>query len=165
VTGQKYPVSWGGGDRNIRIWGVMGQAKLNLVKLCVGADSVEDLADWQARRLRETGAPHQAHVTRMWPRRAAELVDGGSLYWVIKGFVLARQRILGLEPREGADGVRRCAILLEPEIRRTAAQPRRPFQGWRYLRASDAPRDLVPGAERAELPPDMLAALDGVGVL
>jgi hypothetical protein len=148
----------------------MGRAKLNLIKLCVGASSVEDLAAWQAERLAGSGAATGAHVTRMWPKRGAELLDGGSLYWVIKGFVLARQRLVGLEPREGADGVTRCALLLEPALIRTAAQPRRPFQGWRYLRGSDAPRDLgddlADGSGRAvELPPALMAGLDAAGVL
>jgi hypothetical protein len=143
----------------------MGHATLNLIKLCVGTDSVEDLADWQAERRVATGAAHCAHVTRMWPKRSAELVDGGSLYWVIKGFVLARQRIVGLVPLDGADGVRRCAIQLDPDLVRTAAQPRRPFQGWRYLRASEAPRDLSVIGVRADLPPALLARLDAMGVL
>jgi hypothetical protein len=145
-------------------------AALHLVKLCVGADSIEDLADWQAGRMAERRAAGldatPEHVTRMWPTQAEKLLAGGSLYWVIKGFVLCRQRILGLEPREGADGIRRCAILLDHEIRRTAAQPRRPFQGWRYLRPTDAPRDLG-GADHAlsDIPPRLLAELDQMGVL
>lgn len=143
----------------------MDAAALNLIKLCVGAETVEDLADWQARRMAERGAGSAVHVTRMWPKRAAELIDGGALYWVIKGFVLARQRILALEPREGADGVRRCAIRLDPAILRTAAQPRRPFQGWRYLRGADAPRDLGTGVGGADLPPALMARLEAMGVL
>ncbi len=143
----------------------MAEAKLNLIKLCVGAESVEDLAAWQAERLTELGGAACAHVTRMWPKRAADLRAGGSLYWVIKGIVQARQAILGLEPRDGADGVRRCAILLDRRIVRTAPQPRRPFQGWRYLRPADAPRDLGSAAERAALPPALLLGLDAVGVL
>ncbi len=121
--------------------------QLHLLKLCVGADTVEDLLDWQAARRAEAPDRPLAHVTRMRPRRESELLDGGSLYWVFKGLVLARQPILGLEPREGADGVRRCALLLDPAVVRTESQPRRAFQGWRYLRPEDAPRDL--GAGRA----------------
>lgn len=142
----------------------MGRQGLNLIKLCVGAESVEDLAEWQAARIAETGrAP--AHVTRMWPTRGDELLAGGSLYWVIKGLVLCRQRLVALEPREGDDGVRRCALVLAPEIVRTAAQPRRPFQGWRYLRDADAPRDLGAAEARQDLPRALVAALDAVGVL
>jgi len=143
----------------------MAGTKLNLIKLCVGTDSVEDLAEWQAQRQAERGIATAMHVTRMWPKRADDLLDGGSLYWVIKGFVLARQQIVGLEPREGEDGVRRCAILLDPEIIRTAPQPRRPFQGWRYLRAADAPRDLGAAPDRPPLPPALMAGLDALGVL
>ncbi len=144
-------------------------ASLHLIKLCVGTECVEDLAEWQAQRMAERRAaeadPCPVHVTRMWPRREAELLAGGSLFWVIKGFVLARQRIRALEPREGADGVRRCALLLEPEILRTSPQPRRPFQGWRYLPAAEAPRDLAGGAGLADLPPALMAQLDAMGVL
>lgn len=140
-------------------------AKLHLLKLCVGADTVEDLLDWQAQRLAEAPARPLAHVTRMWPRREAELLDGGSIYWVFKGLVLARQRILGLEPREGADGLRRCALLLDPAVVRTEAQPRRPFQGWRYLRPEDAPGDLGAGPAPLDLPPALRLGLDLAGVL
>jgi hypothetical protein len=141
---------------------------LHLLKLCVGCDSVEDLADWQAGRLAEAraaGTPaFTFHVTRMRPRREAELLDGGSLYWVIRGLVLVRQPILGLEPRPGADGVARCAIRLDPGLVRTLPQPRRAFQGWRYLRPEDAPADL-PAAVAADMPPRLALDLAEIGVL
>jgi hypothetical protein len=102
---------------------------LHLLKLCVGCDSVEDLADWQAGRLAEAraaGTPaFTFHVTRMRPRREAELLDGGSLYWVIRGLVLVRQPILGLEPRPGADGVARCATPASSAPCRSRAAPSR----------------------------------------
>src|SRR5688500_3484464 len=95
-------------------------SSLHLLKLCVGCDSVEDLVEWQAGRLAEARAAGRPaaifHVTRMWPKRQAELVDGGSLYWVIRGRVLARQRLLGFEPRLGADGITRCAIRLDSHV-------------------------------------------------
>lgn len=141
---------------------------LHLLKLCVGCDSVDDLAAWQADRLAEAraaGTPAFAfHVTRMWPRREAEVVDGGSLYWVIRGVVLARQRLLGLEPRTGADGVARCALRLDPELVRTVPQPRRAFQGWRYLRPEDAPADL-PEGEGFDVPPELARDLAEIGVI
>ncbi|WP_372840818.1 DUF1489 family protein [Phaeovulum sp.] len=135
---------------------------LHLIKLCVGAKSVEDLLSWQ--RSRYADGPAQ-HVTRMWPKRAEGLLAGGSLYWVIKGAVLARQTLLGLEERRGADGILRCALILSPEIIRTEAQPRRPFQGWRYLSPKDAPRDLPRGREHADpLPRDLLDAMSVIGL-
>ena len=146
----------------------MAATSLHLLKLCVGADSVEDLVEWHAERAAEARAagrdPTPVHVTRMWPRREAELLAGGSLYWVIKGMVLARQRILGLEPRRGGDGIARCALRLDAAVVRTLPQPRRPFQGWRYLRAADAPRDLI-GAAPSDLPPALATGLALVGVL
>lgn len=140
---------------------------LHMIKLCVGAEAVEDLLAWQADRLAESrasgGDPLVFHVTRMWPKREAELLDGGSLYWVFKGLVLARQRILSLSERIGADGIRRCAIGLDPDVVRTTPMPRRPFQGWRYLAPADAPRDLI-GAGTSDLPPALMAELAQLGV-
>jgi hypothetical protein len=146
----------------------MAATTLHLLKLCVGADGVQDLLDWQAEKKTEAAAAGAAwtpfHVTRMWPKRGDELVAGGSLYWVFKGLVLARQRILGLEPRRGADGIERCAIRLDAAVVRTVPQPRRAFQGWRYLRPQDAPPDLATSAA-ADLPPALVAELAQVGVL
>ncbi|GHE05282.1 lysophospholipase [Defluviimonas sp. 20V17] len=138
---------------------------VNLLKLCVGADEVQDLLGWQAmRRAENPGRPLQ-HVTRMWPKREAEVLAGGSLYWVFKGVIGARQRITGMEERIGADGVRRCALILDDAVIRTEPAPRRPFQGWRYLAAQDAPRDLPTGrAEEEDLPPELAAALAEIGL-
>lgn len=135
---------------------------VNLMKLCVGAESPEDLEAWQAQRF--GGKPCQ-HVTRMWPKREAELLAGGSIYWVFKGTMLARQKLIGLEERVGDDGIRRCALILAPELVRVAAVPRRPFQGWRYLDPGDAPPDL--SAERSHddrLPPALAAKLAEMGL-
>lgn len=138
---------------------------VHLLKLCVGADSVEDLLDWQRTHPSPFPTGERRHVTRMWPRRGAEVLAGGSLYWVIKGVVLCRQRILRLDEVQGADGILRCGIVMAPEVIRTEAAPRRPFQGWRYLDPADAPRDLP--AERAAdsaLPEEMALALARIGL-
>jgi hypothetical protein len=138
---------------------------LNILKLCVGADSVEDLVDWQHSQRARWPAGCAIHVTRMWPKREAEVTDGGSLYWVIKGVILARQRILRLEEVSGGDGIRRCALVLDAEVIRTAAAPRRPFQGWRYLDPTESPPDLPKGREREEaLPPSLAQALAEIGL-
>jgi len=144
----------------------MAQNPVHLVKLCVGAERVEDLLAWQAspRAKGSDGLPR--HVTRMWPKREAALLDGGSIYWVFKGVVLCRQPVLRLDEVIGSDGIRRCGIVLHPEVTRTQAQPRRPFQGWRYLQAGDAPADLDPArADEPSLPPKLQAALAEIGVL
>jgi hypothetical protein len=138
---------------------------VHILKLCVGAEAVDDLIDWQRSRaaLNPDGLPR--HVTRMWPRRADEVLEGGSLYWVFKGLVLARQRILRLEEVVGGDGILRCGLVLDPEVIRTEPQPRRPFQGWRYLDPSDAPRDLPERREGDDpLPPELSAALADIGL-
>lgn len=142
-----------------------GPGALNIVKLCVGTERVEDLIAWQAARRDRYPEGTPEHITRMWPKRAAELLDGGSLYWVFRGEILARQRILGLAERRGADGIARCALLLAPEVIRTVPAQRRPFQGWRYLPGSEAPRDLPPArAEDSALPEDLARALADLGL-
>ncbi|MGL6211121.1 MAG: DUF1489 family protein, partial [Paracoccaceae bacterium] len=103
---------------------------LNILKLCVGADSVEDLTQWHDAHRDMWPPGTTAHVTRMWPKREAEVLEG-SLYWVIKGVILARQKLLRLEERVGADGICRCALVLDAQVIRTEPAPRRPFQGWR----------------------------------
>lgn len=144
--------------------------ELHLVKLCVGVESVSHLADFQRRRAegqRAEGLPEmQRHVTRMWPKRAAELLDGGSLYWVIKGHMLARQGILRLDEVIGEDGIRRCGIVLDPQIVLTEAFKKRPFQGWRYLQKADAPKDTgLFQIGQEELPSALQAELAALGVL
>ncbi len=143
---------------------------LNLIKLCVGCDSVEDLEEWIADRLAEKqrrGEPaEQFHTTRMVPTRIAELTDGGSLYWVIKASVQCRQRILGVRPFVDSEGIGRCHLVLEPRVVRTAWQPRRAFQGWRYLKAEDAPVDLSRGrAGEIEMPASLKRELADLGLL
>ena len=118
---------------------------VHLIKLCVGVDTVKELADWQEDRLkrpkRAGKTPELCHRTLQMPRRRDEVVDGGSLYWVIKGFVLVRQRILDLRADVKEDGTACCGIVLDAELVATRAHPRRAFQGWRYLEAADAPKD------------------------
>ncbi|MFZ1108479.1 MAG: DUF1489 domain-containing protein [Rhodomicrobium sp.] len=131
---------------------------LHIVKLCVGCDALEDLAEWQKSRV---ALGHGlVHVTRQTPRREG-FGQASSLYWVIGGFIRARQRIAALREVRGDDGVLRCGFELDPRLTPTEPVPRRPFQGWRYLPAEDAPKDLDPGAAKAEgaMPAAMRAAL------
>lgn len=138
---------------------------LNIIKLCVGAESVEDLTAWQAENRARWAPGTSEHITRMWPKRTDEVLAGGSLYWVIKGQILCRQRILGLDRRTGSDGIDRCAIVLDAEVIRTTAAARRPFQGWRYLPAAESPPDLPRGRAREDaLPPDLARALAEIGL-
>jgi hypothetical protein len=142
----------------------------NLIKLCVGAESVEDLTDWIAERLadkKKRGVPvEQMHVTRMTPKREIEILDGGSLYWVIKGIILCRQQILELRPVTGEDGIPRCGILLDPAVVLVVPRPRGPFQGWRYLESRDAPADLAGSSTgAADMPADMRRELAELGLL
>lgn len=142
---------------------------LHLQKLAVGADDIEDMRAWQAGRLAEKRRLKQPvelyHVTRMTPKRKEELLDGGSLYWVVRGVMCARQRILDIRPFTDDDGVRRCRLVLDPTIVPTQRRQRRPFQGWRYLEPKDAPRDArgVEGAD--DIPPAMRTELEELGLL
>lgn len=146
---------------------VMTAASLNLIKLSVGTQSVEDLLAWHAnpRARGPDGLPR--HVTRMWPKREDALIGGGgSIYWVIQGVVQCRQKIVRLDEVIGQDGIRRCAIVLEPELTRTSPALKRPFQGWRYLAGPDAPADLPRGRQSEDpLPPALSAALSDIGVI
>ena len=133
---------------------------LNLIKLCVGAASPEDLRQWRARRKAEGHRPI-VH-TRQTPKRAAEILDGGSLYWVFRGVILIRQPILAIETL-GEGPARRCEILLADAVIETAPQPRRAFQGWRYLEPTDAPPDLSLVAGAGELPIELARRLRELG--
>ena len=141
---------------------------LHLVKLCVGAESIVDLEDSIARRVAERLArgepPRHAHVTRMVPKRAAQLIDGGSLYWVIKGWISARQRLLGVEPFVDADGIGRCRLWLDPAVVAVRPRPMRAFQGWRYFAEKDAPPDLEAAGVGA-MPEELRRELGELGLL
>ncbi|TPW31199.1 DUF1489 family protein [Pararhizobium mangrovi] len=138
---------------------------LNLLKLCVGVETVEDLEASIARRIAGNGTHRPFHTTRMVPRRAEELLEGGSLYWVIRGNVQARQRLEAIDPFTDAEGISRCRLVLDPALQRTRWQPRRPFQGWRYLAAKDAPPDLGADDDMAGLPGELQRELADLGLL
>jgi hypothetical protein len=133
---------------------------LHLIKLCVGADSVRDLEDWIKEKLRakrkSDEKPEHIHRTRMVPKRAAELTDGGSLYWVIRGEVMCRQRLRAVRPFVDKDGIGRCGLVLDPKVVLVEPRPYRAFQGWRYLAAKDAPRDLAKVVKGAAAMPETL---------
>jgi hypothetical protein len=137
---------------------------VHILKLCVGCESIEDLASWQKRRLstlKEANPRAELmHVTRLTPRREG-FGAGSSLYWVIGGYIRARQKIAGLREVQGVDGISRCGFALDPKIVATEPVPRRAFQGWRYLAAAEAPPDLVAGSAEADaaMPPGMRQAL------
>jgi hypothetical protein len=138
---------------------------INILKLSVGSDSVEDHESWQVSQRPHWPPGRAIHVTRMWPKREAEVLDGGSLYWVIKGLVQCRQVILDLQEVNLGDGIPRCALILDAEIIRTEPAPRRPFQGWRYLDPKESPRDLPRGRSKDDLlPPKLAQALAELGL-
>lgn len=135
---------------------------MHLIKLSVGPETLSDLEKWQQSRLRQ-GA-ELMHVTRHMPRRAAEVLDGGSIYWVIKGWLVARQRLLELRPLV-RDGESYCGLVYDKEMVRVSPRRHRPFQGWRYLDPKDAPPDLIKGQGAEAFPDDMRRELVELGLL
>lgn len=137
---------------------------MHLIKLSVGTESVESLEAWQQMRAQAGDGMHR-HVTRMWPKREAEVLGGGSIYWVIKGVIQARQPLLRFDEVIGEDGIRRCAFVMKPGLIRTQHALKRPFQGWRYLKPEDAPADLPEGRSHDDpMPAELSAALAEIGV-
>lgn len=143
---------------------------LHLIKLSVGAESVKDLRGWIAERVKlakAKGNPaRHIHVTRMTPKRDAELLDGGSIYWVIKGEIAARERILAIEPFRDRDGIGRCRLVMEPKLIAVSPRPMRAFQGWRYFDPKAAPPDIGRAeASIAKMPEPMRRELRELGLL
>ena len=140
---------------------------LHLLKLCVGCDSVKDLEDWiREKRKRTKKAREHIHTTRMVPKRAEELLHGGSVYWVIRGQIMCRQRLIAVRPFVDKEGIGRCRLALDPKVVLVESRPFRAFQGWRYLEAESAPRDLdrvAPGA--AAMPEQLRRELRELGLL
>lgn len=151
--------------RQHNILGLPLAGTINLVKLSVGTTSVEGLIEWQKTRRAQAPDGLPRHVTRMWPRRGDEILNGGSIYWVIKGQIQCRQRILRLDEVIGDDGIRRCAIVSDPDMFRVAPILKRPFQGWRYLKVEDSPPDLTAARKDDDaLPTDLQNALADIGI-
>jgi len=136
---------------------------VHILKLCVGVNEIAELADWQVMRKRDFDRIW--HITRMNPKRGDEIVAGGSLYWVIKGMIAVRQRITEIETFTDDEGISRCKFILDEQLVPVKPQPRRPFQGWRYLSAEDAPADLPKGSATQDMPEQMRNELAELGLL
>ena len=143
---------------------------VNLVKLCVGITAVGQLEQLQATRRRESSEngllPVNIHITRNKPKRSQEIIDHGSLYWVIRRQIRVRQRIIRVDDLEDLEGKKRCGLILDPQLIRTEHRAYRPFQGWRYLEQSDAPLDLTSNQEAGVgMPSEMEEELRELGLL
>lgn len=144
---------------------------LHLLKLCVGPGSIEDLeariARNRAEALRAGRDPAPSHVTRMVPKRGAEIAGRGSIYWVIKGTLTCRQAIGAIRPFTDMDGIGRCRLVLDGTVTAVAPRPCRPFQGWRYLEHRDAPADLdrLTAGDLADMPETLRRELAGLGLI
>ena len=143
---------------------------LHLLKLSVGTESVRELEDWVKLVLKSRNSrgekAEQFHTTRMIPKRSAELLDGGSLYWVIKGQIAARQELTELRPYTDASGINRCQLVLAPKVVPVVPRRQRPFQGWRYLADHEKPADMTGGlSEMAQMPDELRKELRELGLL
>jgi hypothetical protein len=143
---------------------------LHLIKLAVGCESVKELKGWVAERMqtaKKKGQPlHHIHITRMMPKRADELLAGGSLYWVIRGEIAAREKIIAIEPFRDRDGIGRCRLAMQPKVIAVLPRPMRAFQGWRYFTEDAAPQDLKSaGTGVAAMPEPLRRELRELGLL
>jgi hypothetical protein len=141
------------------------EGPLHLLKMAVGATDIEEMRRFRARRLIERGESWV--YTRNHPRRAEAVLNGGSIYWVIKGKILVRQRVVGFRSERDANGRRYCLILVDEMLVPTLPRPFRPFQGWRYLPPADAPKDAPagPGGDFTAMPDHMLSELHELGLI
>jgi hypothetical protein len=143
---------------------------LHLIKLAVGCESVKDLKGWVAERIlqaKRDGRPrHHIHITRMVPKRVEELLAGGSLYWVIRGEIAAREKLIAVEPFRDRDGIGRCRLVMQPKVIAVSPRPMRAFQGWRYFAENDVPPDLGRAAASiAAMPEPLRRELRELGLL
>jgi hypothetical protein len=141
---------------------------LHLIKLSVGSESLADLGAWQKERLKAMKAagkkPELIHITRHTPKRADEVLNGGSIYWVVKGWIVARQKLLEFREMK-RDGIPHCGLVYDKKVIPVQWRQHRAFQGWRYLTAKDAPpdRDTRDGSD--ELPEYLRQELAALGLL
>ena len=144
---------------------------LHIIKLAVGCESIKELKGWVAERIRTAKQkglpPHHIHITRMTPKRVDEVLAGGSIYWVIRGEIAAREKIIAIEPFRDRDGIGRCRLVMQPKVIAVLQRPMRPFQGWRYLAEDSAPSDLTKSsaASVAAMPEPMRRELRDLGLL
>jgi hypothetical protein len=143
---------------------------LNLIKLAVGVTSIKDFRDRIRLRMQQAKAAGKSqrhiHITRMTPKRVEELLDGGSLYWVIRGEIAVREKLLAIEPFRDRDGIGRCRLVMQPKIVAVSPRPMRAFQGWRYLTAQEAPPDLGKNAKTVSaMPEELRRELRDLGLL
>ena len=146
----------------------MSKKIVNLIKLCVGAQNVSDLYNWQKNRIiyqKNLKNPATFFITRMRPKREAEILNGGSIFWVFKGLILARQKIIGFDNFMSEDNISRCKVILDRKIILTDAYHKKPFQGWRYFSQQEAPKDReIYSNEKTQLPLKIEKELSELGI-
>ncbi|MFL2801476.1 MAG: DUF1489 family protein [Paracoccaceae bacterium] len=146
----------------------MSKKIVNLIKLCVGNQNVSDLYNSQKNRIihhEKSDLPATFFITRMRPKRENEILNGGSVFWVFKGLILARQKIIGFEDFVSKDTIKRCKIILDRKIILTDTHQKKPFQGWRYFKEQDAPKDReIFSEDKLQLPLKIEKELSEIGI-
>ena len=143
---------------------------VHLVKLCVGITTINQLEQLQSMRrgeyVKAGRPPVSIHITRNKPKRSKEIINSGSLYWVIRRQIRVRQKIVRIDDIEDSEGRKKCCLVLDSDLIKTEHRAYRPFQGWRYLEQSDAPADLSNNQKaESEMPSEMEEELRGLGLL
>ena len=138
---------------------------INLIKINVGSSNVDDIKNWQLANREKWADKKPRHITRMWPKRQQEILNGGSIFWVVKGYIIARQKIIGMEEFYRNKTIRCCALIFDNTIFETEIVRKRPFQGWRYLEKEQSPADLaLENHNNDSIPSQLLAKLSDIGV-
>ena len=142
---------------------------IHLLRMAVGIESIANLKQIQSDRLIQSRVSNEKKlytITRNFPKKVEDLLDGGSIYWVIKKYIRVRQSILGIERRKNKDGKPYCAIQIDPILNQVIARRQKAFQGWRYLKAEDKPIDLqISGEKVINMPVEMVDELRELGLI
>ena len=143
---------------------------LHILRTAVGIESLPQLYELQRHFEHATPSGHKSVVmtTRKRPSRCAELLDGGSVYWIIRHRVLCRQAILHMEDRDEPGETPATIIYLSPQIIKVQPRNKRAIQGWRYLQGWDRPKDIGPYDPKSrddDLPDDIARAIHDIGVI
>jgi hypothetical protein len=141
---------------------------VNLLRMAVRIQSISQLKEIQTERRALTDGKRLHSFTRNMPRRTDELIDGGSIYWVVKRLIRVRQKIIGIEKMTNEEGKKFCAIELDPSHILLEPRSQKPFQGWRYLKTEESPADAPDGGVAnfgLDMPSEMIVELKELGLL
>ena len=142
----------------------------NFLRTGVGVESIEHLYEIQHghRQIKFNGENHAYLFTRRTPTRANDLINGGSVYWIIKRQICARQTIADIQTLKDEDDKPFCHVIMNQQIYLTQPVAHKHIQGWRYLSPEKAPKDIglfTPNNRPDDIPPELAAELAEAGLL